>query len=586
MRWQTTAALAVILALLGAFYYVYEIRLGPGREQAQARKGRVWAAEPADVQEVTIRRPDGTVRVKRDGDRWRLLEPVTSRADGATMNDALTTIVTARIDREIASQPGSLAEFGLDRPAAEVTLTLKDGQALGLQLGARNPTGTWVYARERDKPAVFLLPEGVLRDATRPVADFRDKTILAFDRQEVTGLDIVLPDDTLALAFDEQGWRLTRPRALPADAQRVNDLVDKLRTARVKEFVAESPRSLQAYGLERPVRLHLHTGKDKERATKTLLLGRVEAGRGVYAMREGEGSVLLLPEDLWTSVPRNVAAVRDKTVVALERDRVTQLDIETGRGSVTLVREGNAWRITRPEALPADQVEVGILLGSLQGLQAQAFLSEDASGVRRWLARPEVRVTITEKDGAAPRTVLLAPSPDRRAGQPMAYAAVAERGPVVLVDAKALTDLGKSLHDLRDRTLVAGLEPRDVKRLQVSRDGQRVLLERRGEDSWRVLEPAPGAARASRVDDVLYGLRGLKWQAIVSPQGEDLARWGLDTPAAEVGLYREDGTAIVRLLVGKRDGDRLYVKTAAAPTVYAVQARELELPKVPDDFVS
>jgi hypothetical protein len=32
MRWQTTAALALLLALLGGFFYVYEIRMAPARE--------------------------------------------------------------------------------------------------------------------------------------------------------------------------------------------------------------------------------------------------------------------------------------------------------------------------------------------------------------------------------------------------------------------------------------------------------------------------------------------------------------------------------------------------------------------------
>ena len=36
MRWQTTAVLALLLALLGGFYYVYEVRMGPGREEAAA----------------------------------------------------------------------------------------------------------------------------------------------------------------------------------------------------------------------------------------------------------------------------------------------------------------------------------------------------------------------------------------------------------------------------------------------------------------------------------------------------------------------------------------------------------------------
>ena len=37
MRWQTTAVLAILFALLAGFYYVYEIRLGPEREEAAAR---------------------------------------------------------------------------------------------------------------------------------------------------------------------------------------------------------------------------------------------------------------------------------------------------------------------------------------------------------------------------------------------------------------------------------------------------------------------------------------------------------------------------------------------------------------------
>lgn len=586
MRWQTTAVLAVILVALAAFYYVYEIRLGPERERAEARKGRLWTAEPADVTEIEIRRPADTVRLKREGDRWRMLAPVEAGGDRGRIEDALTTIVTAKIDREIASAPTSLAEFGLDKPAAEVALTLKEGRRLAVQLGGKNPTGLWVYAREPDKPAVFVLPDGVLRDATRPASDFRDRTILAFDRRAVSGLEIGLREESLALAWDDQGWRLTRPRALAADNDTINDLLDKLQTARVKEFVAEAPRSLQPYGLDRPVRLVVHTGKDKDRTSRTLLLGKVDTARqGVYAMREGEPSVLLVPEEVWTQIPKNVAAARDKTVVAFERDKVTRVDIESPRGSVTLAREGDRWQITHPTPLAADLVEAGALLSALKNLKAQAFLSEDASGIARWLARPEVKVTITEQGGAT-RTLLLAPSPERRGGQPSAYAAVAGRGPVVLVEAKALTDLGKSLNDLRDRTLVSGLEPRDVTRVQVTRGDKRVLVERRGDDGWRLLEPTKGPARRSKVDDIVYGLRGLKWTEIVAPGGEDAARYGLDKPEAVITLYRADGGEIVTVEVGRKDGERRFVRAKGSPAIYAVEARLLELPAVPDDFAA
>jgi hypothetical protein len=586
MRWQTTAVLAVILVAFGAAYYVWEVRLAPERERAEARKGRVFTADLADVQEALLTRGRDAVRVKRAQDGWELVEPVKSGGDRGTIEEVVTAVTTAKMDREIEAEPPSLGEFGLDTPAAEALLTLKDGKQIGLRLGAKSPTGVWVYAQERGKPGVFVLSDGVLRDVTRPVADFRNKTILAFDRPSVTGVEIVTGDVTLVLEPAGEGrWKLTRPRPLDADADSVRDFLDKLTTARIKEFVADAPPSLEPFGLERPVRVAIHVGKETERATRTLLVGKVDdKKKGVYAMRPGEPSVLLLPEEVWTALPKHVAAVRDKTVVDFERDKVTRIEVQSPRAAVTLVKEGERWTITQPEALPADQVEAGAVLMRLRGLRAQGFLAEDPAGVRRYLARPEVRATLTLEGAPAPLTVLLAPSPERRGGQPLAYAAVAGRGPVVLVEASALTDIGRSLTELRDRTLVMGFEPRDVKRLTVTHGGTTIVLERTSDTEWRFVEGGTGAARSAKVDDVLYGLRGLKWKDIADPRGAQLSRFGLDQPATEIGLHRGDGTAIATVLLGKQEGDRRYVKTRAAGAVYAIDAKTFELPKVPDDF--
>jgi hypothetical protein len=586
MRWQTTAVLAAILIALGAFYYVYEVRLGPEREKTEGRKGRVFTAEPADVTEVEIKRPDSVVKLKREGDGWQILEPVKARGDRGPIDETVTSVVTARMDREIESAPTALGDFGLDKPAAEVTLRLKDGKQLGLVLGAKSPTGVWVYAREAGKPAVFVVGDSVLRDTTRPLADFRDKAVLAFDQKDVTALEIITRDDTIAIEQADGRWKLTRPRALPADGDTLRDFLEKLRAARVKEFVAEAPRSLEPFGLDRPVKVSIHTGRDKDRATKTLLFGRGDpAKKGVYAMRAGESAVVVIPDETWAAVPKNVAVLRDKTVVEVERDKVTRLEIESPKGAVTLAQENGRWKITAPEALPADQVEAGAVLFKLRELRAQAFLSEDAAGVPRYLAKPTVRVTISEQGAPAPRTLLLAPSPERRGGAPTAYAGLAGGGPVVLVDGKVLEELGRSVDDLRDRVLLPGLEAKDIKRMRVRAGGQTVVVERSGDVDWKLVEGGRGSAKAATVDNLLYALRALKWKSIATPTGDEPARYGLDAPTLEVTLLKADGAELAALLVGKRDGERAWVKLKAAPAIYAVDAKQLgEPPKVPDDF--
>jgi len=224
------------------------------------------------------------------------------------------------------------------------------------------------------------------------------------------------------------------------------------------------------------------------------------------------------------------------------------------------------------------------VLNKLRDLRAQGFLSDDASGVPRYLAKPQVRVTLTEQGGAA-TTVLLAPSTETRGGAPMAYAAIEGKGPVVLVDGKALDELARSAGDLRDKRVLGDLTPRDVKRVRVRAGGQTAVLERKGEDDWRMVEPAKGGANGSKVNDLLYALRGLRWKDIVAPEGQDAGRWGVDAPSLEVALFRGDGGEIATVLVGKRDGDVTYVRTKAQPAIYSVDSRLLgPPPKVPDDF--
>ena len=585
MRWKTSAALAVLLIGLGGFFYFYEVRGAADRERAESRKGRVFTVEAADVTTLELKRPDETVTLKRDGDVWRLTSPITARGNRGTVDETLTTVLTAKVDREIEAKPGSLTDFGLEKPAAQVLLTLKDGKQLGLDLGAKSPTGVWVYAREQGKPAVFVLGDSVLRDATRPVVDFRDRTILAFERRDVTGVDIATDAETIAIEPVADKWRITRPVTLPADTAEMNDLLEKLATAKVKEFVAEAPRSKESYGLERPVKLSVHTGKDKDRATRTLLVGRVDAEKkGLFAMREGESSVLLLPEEIGKLVPRNVAAIRNKQLVEFDREKVSRVEVDSPKGAVTLVRDKDRWTISAPQALPADQVESGALLARLRELRAQAFLSDDAAGIARYVPKASVKISISEQ-GGPPITVLLAPSPERRGGQPSAYAAVADKGPVVLVEAKALEDLSRSVNELREHTLFSGVEPKDVKRLRVRAGGQTAVLERSGDAEWKLLEPAKGGAKAARVDDVLYAVRALRWKDIVSPGGEEAAKYGLDAPSMEVVLLKGDGGELARLVVGKREGDRAYVRTGAGPAIYAVDAKTLgPEPKIPDDF--
>ncbi|MFQ5897521.1 MAG: DUF4340 domain-containing protein [Candidatus Methylomirabilia bacterium] len=591
MRWTSTVALALIFSALAGFYYVYEIRLGPEREKAERLKDRLWTVEPKAAEELVVTRQAGTLRLAREGDGWVLLEPLRARADKSSVEDFVTNLLTAKVERKINSDPASLADFGLDRPAAEIAVRVKGETApLTLLLGDKNPTRLRVYAKEKERPAVFLLSDFLLQSATKPVDDFRDKTVLAFDRQDVSQLEISYHGQLLSAVRGEEPtrWKVIKPRAYRADWGRLADFMDKLRFARIMEFVAEAPTSLGRYGLDRPTRVTLWIGTEEDRTAKTLLLGKLSPERtGFYAKRPGEPTVFLVGKDVWAMLPKSVNDLRDKTVFEYERSKVVRLELESPNGRVVLAKEGEQWQITKPESLKADDSEVSGLLWTLKDLRAESFVAEGAAAVRRYLARPDVKIAVWEEGDQAPKIVLLARAPGRRAGKALAYAAVAGQDSVLLVKREALEELTRSVTDLRDRTLLGGFDPSDVKRFQVKRGEQVMLVERRSETDWRILEPEPGKAREAKVSDFLFTLTTLKWEELVSPKAPDAAQYGLDDPSVELTLWGADGSEIGTLIVGKTEADKTYLKTNASPAVYAVKSRALgALPSAPEDFSS
>jgi hypothetical protein len=577
--WKTIVALLLLAAGLGGFFYYDTYWLNPKREKAESAKGRIWSVEPKDVEAVSLTRKGETVRVKRTADGgWELLEPIRARGDRAVIDDMVLSLATARMDREIDPNPAKPADFGLDPPEAEVRLEVKGrAEPLVLRVGSKNPTGVWVYAREGGKPAVITLSENVARDTGRPVADLRDRTVMALDRRNVTGLDLDVNGDQISLVADEPGkWRIVKPRDLRADQDLLAEFLDKLEGAKAVEFVDDAPKSLAPFGLDKPSRVTVWVGKDKDRSSRTLLVGRaVPEKKGVYVKREGEAGVILTAEALWTAFPKTVAALRDKAVVSYAYDKLAKVEIVHGRGSVVLEKEGAGWKVTAPEVLRADSGAVTQFLWKIRDLRALGFLAEGAADVPRFLSRPEITVKLWETGAKEPKTLLLQPSTERRGGQPAAIAAVQGEGPVVLVEGKMLAELTPGVAELRDRSLLPAFEPGDVKRARVTGGDKPLVVEKTGDAEWKQVEPTRGNTKEGRVANLLYALKALKWKEIAS-KGGDEAKFGLDKPEVEVTVFKADGSEMGTLQVGRSDGAVTYVKVKTEPGIYAVSSKDLE----------
>ena len=591
MRLRTTAILAVLLAALATFYYVYEIRQAPDREKAASIKDRLWKElEAKDVEEIVVRAGGSTLHLKKTGDAWSLTEPVAAPADRSAAEDLASSLATLRVEREIEAMPQKPADFGLAPPAAEVTFKAK-GQERGVKLGTKNPTGIWVYAQEAGKPAVLLVPESLLGSAQKPASAYRDRTLLAFERKDVKTLEMRGPGGQVLVSAQAKGpdeWQLTAPFTAPGDREAITGLLEKLRAAKIKEFVADAGKRPADYGLDRPTQVTLVVGEEASRTTRTLRFGRVLPDRkGVYAQREGESGVLLVEEDLWKAVPTGAAALRDKTLFTYDRGKVERIELESPRGKVALALQDGKWHITAPVALRADEGAMSEVLFKARDLRAQDFVAEDAKRLSAYgLDKPQVRLSVWEKEVKEPRILVLAPAREKD----RAYAAAlgSGGGGVVLVDGKVLGELARGVTDLRDRSLAEAFDTKDVAKITIQRPAVTLTLDRTGtgEEDWQLAAPRKGKARGGRVSELVWTLRNLKWKDLVAEQGWDPARYGLDGAGTTVSLTGKDGKVIAALAVGKQEGGLTYVRIPGQPALYAIDSKTLgDLPSTPEELL-
>jgi hypothetical protein len=592
MRWLTTAVLAVLLVGLASFYYVYEIRQAPEREKAASVKDRLWKElEAKDVEEIVVRKGDAeTLRLKRTGGTWSLAAPVSASADPRAADDLATSLATLRVEREIEANPQKPADFGLAPPAVEVTFKAK-GQEHTVKLGAKSPSGIWAYAQEAGKPAVLLVPEGLLKDAQKPPSEFRDRTLLAFERKDVKTVEVRSPAGQVVVAAGVKGadeWQLTAPLTTPADREAITGLLEKLRAAKIKEFVADAPKSPAEYGLDRPTRITLGVGEEASRTARTLRFGKtVPDKKGVYVQREGDSTVLLVEDELWKAIPASAMALRDKTVFVYDRGKLERVELESPKGKVALALQDGKWRITAPVALRADEGAMSQVLFKARDLRARDFVTEDAKRLAAYgLDKPQIRISVWEKEAKEPKILLLGPAREKD----RAYATTLGQGAVgvAAVDATALQDLARGVTDLRDRSLSEAFDTRDVSRVTIQRPSVTLSLDRTGagEEDWQLAAPKKGKTRGSRVSELLWTLRNLKWKDLVAEQGWDPARYGLDAGATTVTLAGKDGQPIAALAIGKQEAGLTYVRIPGQPALYAIDSKTLgDLPGTPEELL-
>jgi hypothetical protein len=387
MNPRATALLALVVAALGAFVWLYEIRGADERaERSEAEKRVFRSVEADDVSEVTLRPKDGAeIRLEKAESGWRITAPISFPADAGTAESVASALAGLRSEAVI-DDPGPLAEYGLE---GEPRVRFRaDGEEHVLRIGGRSPLGANTYvATAADRP-ILVVASYRTASLERSLDDLREKRLARFERDAVVEARVRWKGGAVRLVRDEEdteAWRLVEPLEAPADGRTVSKLLSDLEFLRATGFVDAPPADV-VKRLEAPeLAVELRTKADGKEGTVAVALGAPD-GENAPARGQVEGAVYQIPAGRLGDFPRSVDAYRDKTLARFAPSEARRFELAFhGEGAgeslaVTGTREGEAWK-TAPEALDPEKVEA--LLRELSGLDGASVAAESMGPAER-----------------------------------------------------------------------------------------------------------------------------------------------------------------------------------------------------------
>ncbi len=429
----TLALLAATAAALAIAFYGVERPLEREKTAKEAEE-KVLAVGRGEVKVLRLAGKGPEVRLERTGDGWRVTAPVEAPADRVAADALLDAALGLRRRQRVAEPDAGLATFGLSPPRMRLTLELAGGGTRELEVGDENPFDGSLFVRAGGGPAVSVGP-GAKYSLEKELLDLREKDVFPVQEKDLTRLELKGPKLEAALVREGGAWRLAAPIAEQADDAAVGRLVSALRALRATRF-DDAPGPEARYGLDHP--RWTVTARGPGETVRTLELGeapgagpagakaaaRPAAGKPpaamvaakpseeppaeLWARVSGSRSLALLPASAAKDLDLDLWALRDKSLLRFEMDKVAAVRVERG-GQALEVRRGapapdggpsRDWALAAPQAEPVAGWKVSGLLYALEGLKAARFADE--RGMRlaeHGLAPPAAVVTLLGAGG-------------------------------------------------------------------------------------------------------------------------------------------------------------------------------------------
>ncbi len=556
------------------------------------RERMVFRVASFDVEAIDVRGKNERLRVRREGGRWRLTEPLQAPADAMKIDGLLADLVNLQVVRDqrgfVADGVTDFKPYGLDPPelTIEITPAASKGPSQRLSVG-REPEGQpgRVFARRGEEREVVVLSARSLLALDQGAPSLRSPKAADFDPARINRLRLTDGATVHELVREGEAWKIVRPTVAPADTRVVQTLIAETAELQAMQFL--NAESVSESGLEKPwATLELWEKGDQADESKVLdlKLGRQDhAARAIFASAVGDPRVLAVPEAFGAALPRGELAFRERSIITLGQGRIDKVERVWEGKRVVLEANGPPpdflrWRMTAPVQAPADPETTARLVILLGGMRAEGLVEATAADLAKYgLEDPYMTVSWSSRGvPARPNTVPGGPASGKvligTKGGPQGTSRYAklEGAPMVFtLEARALAIFEAETHNRRVLTFT----PEQAHRIDLERQDGTVTWTRPASPPGVAAKWAPPEgvnatpSAADQINALVTFLGRLITNKFEQYDGPIGPAGGLVEPRLTIRVHLDGESAPRTLRIGSRGpaSDTRFATTAEGP---------------------
>ena len=255
------AAIVVLVLLIGV--YLALRAAAPEEDQpasTEADTKTAFEIKAEDISELSIENGKESYHFSRKEDKWTYTEDENFPLSESQIQNVVSNLTSISAVRELENTE-NLADYGLDNPEIQVTVTDIEGKETELKFGDINDAVSGCYMSKSGSHKVYLVDSSVKTGLEVKLTDLAEKEeIPSIAASSVKKVEINRNNETQTLGEEkssETGWSYkdSDGRIIAADSSKTGEYMNQYSTVAWNDFVAYDTDNLAEYGLDNPTKV-------------------------------------------------------------------------------------------------------------------------------------------------------------------------------------------------------------------------------------------------------------------------------------------------------------------------------------------